>query len=91
MDSFICKALNKINIYNHPAFKPLLPSQICCFPMYPPSASCNVSCNKCTSSSTSDCNTGYNPSNQPYNPQYNQQYNQPNPQYNQSNTCGCGS
>lgn len=57
-----CLYTSKINIYINPAFNPLLPSQLCPFPIYPPSASC---CNKCTisSSCTSCCNTP----NQPYN------------------------
>ena len=60
-----CLYTSKINIYINPAFNPLLPSQLCPFPIYPPSAPSASCCNKCTisSSCTSCCNTP----NQPYN------------------------
>ena len=47
-----CLYTSKINIYNHPAFQPLPPLQICIFPIYPPTITC---CNNCTSNTTSIC------------------------------------
>ena len=48
-----CLYTSKINIYTNPAFQALSPSQICIFPIYPPTASCNT-CNACNTCNTSN-------------------------------------
>ena len=40
-----CLYTSKINIYNHPAFKPAQPIQICFLPIYPPRTTSN--CTTC--------------------------------------------
>lgn len=51
-----CLYTSKINIYTNPAFQPLLPSQICIFPIYPPTIICCNTCNTCnTSNACASC------------------------------------